>query len=50
MRWSLRLFLFILGKGATERFIDEPQQYDYPDRIINANKILNDTLMTSSII
>lgn len=33
----------ILGKGATERFIDEPQQYDYPDRIINANKVLNET-------
>jgi dethiobiotin synthetase len=33
----------ILGKGATERFIEHPQQYDYPDRIKNANKILNDT-------
>lgn len=33
----------ILGKGATERFIDQPQQYDYPDRIKYANKVLNDT-------
>ncbi len=33
----------ILGKGATERFIDHPKNYDYPDRIKNANKILNDT-------
>jgi len=33
----------ILGKGATERFIDQPENYDYPERIINANTILNDT-------
>ena len=33
----------ILGKGATERFLDSPQVYDYPDRIKNANKVLNDT-------
>jgi dethiobiotin synthetase len=33
----------ILGKGATERFIEQPEQYDYPERILYANKILNDT-------
>ena len=31
----------ILGKGATERFIEQPEQYDYPERILNANNILN---------
>ncbi|HHH54660.1 MAG TPA: hypothetical protein ENK91_13445, partial [Bacteroidetes bacterium] len=33
----------ILGKGATERFLDSPQTYDYPERILKANKILNET-------
>lgn len=33
----------ILGKGATERFIDQPDNYDYPNRISYANKVLNET-------
>ena len=33
----------ILGKGATERFIEKPENYDYPERILKANHILNNT-------
>ncbi|MGE5357275.1 MAG: AAA family ATPase [Deltaproteobacteria bacterium] len=33
----------ILGKGATERFIEAPDSFDYHNRIINACGILNNT-------
>ncbi len=33
----------ILGKGATERFIDQPDNYNFPERIVESNKVLNET-------
>ncbi|HRQ30266.1 MAG TPA: AAA family ATPase [Saprospiraceae bacterium] len=32
----------ILGKGATELFLDNPGSYDYKDRILNASEKLNE--------
>lgn len=32
----------ILGKGATEAYLDHPENYPYPEQIVKAKKILDD--------